>query len=128
MKIRLNQDHAVAKRIGFIPKYFKLNSKVYTENEKKLFIEYIEVTHKGRKFFKKFLELAHEEGFKIFIPQAPVYLKKIIRKYRLPFDLWVDEDEKLCLDNYAVIHLHWLEIHPDENAEEKYYNEIESNY
>ena len=128
MKIRLNQDHAVAKKIGFIPRYFKINSKIYTENDKKLFIEYIEVTLKGRKFFKTFLEKAHEEGFKIFIPQAPVYLKKIIRKYRLPFDLWVDEDEKLCLDNYAVIHLHWLEIHPDENAEEKYYNEIESNY
>ena len=128
MKIRLHQEHAVAKRMGFIPKYFKLNSKVYTAHEKKLFIEYIEVTQKGRKFFKRFLESAHEEGFKIFIPQAPVYLKKIIRKYHLPFDFWVDEDEKLCLDNYAVIHLHWLEIHPDENAEEKYYDEIENTY
>ncbi|MBZ9570238.1 hypothetical protein KQY27_01585 [Methanobrevibacter sp. TMH8] len=128
MKIRLNQDHAIAKKIGFIPKYFKLNSKVYMENEKKLYIDYIEVTQKGKKSFKKFLELAHKEGFKIYIPQAPVHLKKIIRQYRLPFDLWVAEDEKLCLDNYAVIHLHWLEIHPDENAEEKYYNEIEDHY
>lgn len=128
MRIRLNQDHAVAKRIGFIPKYFKLTSKVYMEHRKKLYIEYIEVTQKGRKFFKQFLELAHKEGFKIYIPQAPVYLKKIIRQYRLPFDLWVDDDEKLCLDNYAVIHLRWLEIRPDENAEEKYYNEIENHY
>lgn len=128
MKIRLNQDHVVAKRIGFTPKYFKLTSKIYTEHGKKLFIEYIEVTNKGKKFFKKFLESANKEGFKIYIPQAPVYLKKIIRQYRLPFDLWVDEDEKLCLDNYAAIHLHWLEICPDENAEEMYYNEIENNY
>jgi len=128
MRTRLNQDHAVAKKIGFTPKYFKLNSKVYTEHGKKLYIDYIEATQKGRKQFKRFLELAHKEGFKIYIPQAPVYLKKIIRKYRFPFDLWVCEDEKLCLDNYAVIHLHWLEIHPDENAEEQYYDEIKGHY
>ena len=120
MRTRLNQDHGLAKRIGFVPKYFKGNSKIYTEYGKKLFIEYIEATEKGRGFFKNFLEAAHNEGYEIYIPQAPIYLKKIIRKYYLPFDLWVDEDEKLCLDNYAEIHLHWLEIHPEENNEEKY--------
>ena len=57
MRTRLNQDHAVAKKIGFTPKYFKLNSKVYTEHGKKLYIEYIEATHKGRKHFKRFLTI-----------------------------------------------------------------------
>jgi len=128
MKIRLNQDHAVAKRINFIPKYFKINSRVYTEYGKKLYIDYIETTDKGKGYFKNFLLAAHKEGFKIFIPQAPVSLKKIIRQYRLPFNLWVDDDERLCLDNYAVIHLGFLEIHPEENAEKKYYDEVEKNY
>ena len=120
IKIRLNQENGLAKRIGFFPKYFKGSSKIYTEYGKKLFIEYIEVTEIGRGYFKNLLKAVHKEGYKIYIPQAPIYLKKIIRKYYLPFDLWVDDDEKLCLDNDSDIHLHWLEIYPEEKREEEY--------
>ncbi|MEA4957385.1 hypothetical protein SDC9_32119 [bioreactor metagenome] len=77
-----------------------------------MYIDYIEVTNIGGKKFKEFLEATNKEGYKIYIPQAPVYLKKIIRKYNLSFDLWVDDDEKLCLDNYADIHPNILLIKP----------------
>ena len=115
MKVRLSQEHALSKRVGFVPKHFKNTSRVYIQDGKKLYIDYIEVTNIGRGKFKEFLEAVHNEGFKIYIPKAPVYLKKIIRSYRLPFDIWVDEDEKLCLDNYAVIHPDMLMIKPREN-------------
>jgi len=116
MKIRLSQEHVLSKKVGFVPKHFKNTSRVYIQDGKKLYIDYIEATNIGRRKFKDFLIAVHNEGFKIYIPQAPVYLKKIVRSYHLPFDLWVDEDEKLCLDNYAVIHKDILMIKPREDT------------
>lgn len=41
-----------------------------------MYIDYIEVTNIGGKKFKEFLEATNKEGYKIYIPKAPVYLKK----------------------------------------------------
>jgi len=107
---KLNINHSLAKKIKFIPKYFKTNSEIFVANNKKLYIKHIEATNKGNKYFKEFLILANKLGYRIYIPQAPIYLKKIIRRYDLDFDLWVTDYEKLCLDNFAEIHLDWLNI------------------
>ncbi|WP_067259730.1 hypothetical protein [Methanobrevibacter cuticularis] len=115
MKKRLNKDHSLAKKIGYTPKYFTEDSEIYLENDNRIYINYIESRRKGKNYFKNLLNAAHNERLKIFIPQASVTLKKIIRSYNLSFDLWVAADEKLCLDNFADIHLKWLEIkHEDE--------------
>ena len=107
---KLNKDHSLAKKIKFTPKYFKDNSEIYVKNDKKIYINYVEVTIKGNKYFKELLILANKLGYRIYIPKAPIYLKNIIRKYRLNFDLWVTDYEKLCLDNFAEIHSDWLSI------------------
>jgi hypothetical protein len=107
---KLDHNHSLAKRIKFTPKYFKNNSEIFVDNDKKIYIKHIEATKRGNKHLKELLVLASKLGYKIYIPQAPIYLKKIIRKYDLGFNLWVSDYEKLCLDNFADIHLEWFII------------------
>lgn len=107
---KLDINHSLAKKINFTPKYFENCSEIYISYDKKLFIKNIVSTQKRKKYFKELLILANKLGYRIYIPESPIYLKKIIRKYYLNFDIWVSDDEKLCLDNFADIHLDWLSI------------------
>ncbi len=73
---KLNINHSLAKKIKMTPKYFKNSSEIFVDNDKKIYIKNIEVTKKGNKYFKDLLILSNKFGYKIYIPQYPIYLKK----------------------------------------------------
>ncbi|WP_054835786.1 hypothetical protein [Methanobrevibacter arboriphilus] len=75
MKVRLSQEHALSKRVGFVPKHFKNTSRVYIQDGKKLYIDYIEATNIGRGKFKDFLEAVHKEGFNLYSSSSSLFEK-----------------------------------------------------